>query len=125
MQNFRNVQVWQKAHELVLHIYELTADFPREELFGLRTQLRKTAVDVAGYIAEGSGKSNDDEFAKCIAISLGIASRLEYFALVAFDLKLLPDTVYEPLNERIVEVSKMLGAFLQTLRRSGRNSIDN
>jgi len=69
----------EKAHELVLLIYEVTVDFPKEELFGLRTQLRKTAVDVAGYIAEGSGKSKHDEFAKCISISLGLASRLEYF----------------------------------------------
>jgi len=48
MQNFRNLLVWQKAHELVLAIYERTADFPKDELFGLRTQLRKTAVDIAG-----------------------------------------------------------------------------
>lgn len=117
MQNFRNLLVWKKAHELVLEIYKLTADFPREELFGLRTQLRKTSVDIAAFIAEGCGKMNDADFAKCIGIALGNANRLEYYALVAEDLKLWPDGTYEPLNGRIVEVSKMLGSLYQTLQR--------
>ena len=125
MQNFRNLNVWQKAHELTLLVYELTADFPKEELFGLRTQLRRTSVDIAGYIAEGCGKSHDDDFAKCIGSALGYANRMEYFALVAFDLKMLEQEKYDVLNDRIVETSKMLSSFWQTLRRSGRNSIDN
>ncbi len=116
MQNFRNLQVWQKAHELVLEIYELTADFPRDELFGLRTQLRKTSVDIAGYIAEGCGKMDDEDFARCIGTALGHANRLEYFALVASDLHILPDEKYEKVNSRIVEVSKMLGSFWKTLK---------
>lgn len=124
MQNFRNLQVWQKAHELVLLIYKETADFPRDELFGLRTQLRKTSVDIAGYIAEGCGKPDDADFARCIGMALGNANRLEYFALVASDLKLLSDEVYENLNARIIEVSKMLGSFWQTLKRGDRNSAE-
>ena len=125
MQNFRNLQVWQKSHDLVLLIYELTADFPKEELFGLRTQLRRTAVDIAGFVAEGCGKPNDDEFAKCVGTALGFTNRIEYFALVALDLKLISNEKYEFLNERIVEVSKMLGSFLKSLRQNGRNSIHN
>jgi len=105
MQNFRNLAVWKKAHELVLELYELTADFPKEELFGLRTQLRKTSVDIAGYIAEGCGKPSDEEFAKCVGTALGITNRLEYFALIAFDLKLMEKGKYERLNERIIELS--------------------
>ena len=125
MQNFRNVKAWQKAHELVLLIYELTADFPKEELFGLRTQLRRTAVDIAGYVAEGSGKPNDEEFAKCVGTALGFANRIEYFVLVALDLRLISDEKHVMLNARIVEVSKILGGLWKTLRENGRNSIDN
>lgn len=122
MQNFRNLQVWQKAHELVLLIYEQTADFPRDELFGLRTQLRKTSVDIAGYIAEGSGKPNDEDFARTIGIALGNTNRLEYSALVASDLGLLPEAEYAKLNDRIVEVSKMLSSFWQRLKRGHRQN---
>lgn len=55
MQDFRNVKVWEKAHNLTLLVYQLTMNFPREELFGLRTQLRKTCVEIPAYIAEGCG----------------------------------------------------------------------
>ena len=109
----------------MLLTYELTADFPKEELFGLRTQLRRTAVDIAGFIAEGCGKPGDDEFAKCVGAALGLANRIEYYALVALDLNLLPREKHELLNARMVEVSKMLGSFLKILRQNGRNSIDN
>jgi len=116
MQNFRNLTVWQKAHELVLLIYEVTADFPKEELFGLRTQLRRTAVDAAGYIAEGSGKPTDEEFSICIGKALGLTNRLEYFGLVALDLAIVDPEKYEMLNKRIVELSKMLSSFWKKLR---------
>lgn len=106
----------------MLLIYQETSDFPRDELFGLRTQLRKTSVDVAGYIAEGCGKPDDGDFARCVGIALGHANRLEYFALVASDLKLFTPDVYDNLNARIIEVSKMLGSFWQTLKRGERNS---
>lgn len=98
------------------------ADFPRDELFGLRTQLRKTSVDVAGFIAEGCGKPDDGDFARCIGIALGHANRLEYFTLVASDLRLVSDDVYVNLSTRIIEVSKMLGSLWQTLKRGDRNS---
>ena len=117
MQDFRNLQVWQKSHELTLLVYRLTIDFPKDEIFGLRTQMRKTSVDVASMIAEGSARENDTEFARCIATALGFAKRLEYFALVASDLQMITQTVYSELNNAIIEVEKMLSSFYQTLKR--------
>ena len=117
MQNFRNLQVWQKSHELTLLVYEITAEFPKEELFGLRTQLRKTAVDIPAFIAEGCGKPRQEDFAACIGNAVGYANRLEYYALVAVDLGLLAADKYQILNERIVETAKMLSSFYQTLKR--------
>ena len=108
MQDFRNLQVWQKAHHLTLLVYRLTADFPRDELFGLRTQLRKTAIEIPAYIAEGSGKPNDHEFSRSVSIALANASRLEYYAVVANDLEMLGNENYSELAEKIVEVKKML-----------------
>jgi four helix bundle protein len=117
MQDFRNLQVWRKAHDLTLLVYRLTVDFPKDEIFGLRTQMRKTAVDAASMIAEGSARESDGEFAKCVATALGYVKRLEYFALVASDLQLITAEVYSQLQESIVEVEKMLSSFYQTLRR--------
>jgi len=116
MQDFRNLKVWQKAHELTLLIYKTTADFPREELFGLRNSLRKTCVDVAAYIAEGCGKPTDAEFAKSLYAALGFATRLEYYALVAFELQMFTESNYSEVNDEIVEVKKMLHGMNQKLR---------
>ena len=115
MQDFRNLKVWQKAHELALLAYRLTADFPREETFGLRHSIRKTAVDIPAYISEGAGKTNDAEFAASINFALSLAMRLEYFALVAHDLELMDQAAYDLFARQIVEVKKMLGGFRKTL----------
>lgn len=115
MQDFRNLQVWQKAHELALMTYRLTADFPREEVFGLRNSLRKTSVDIPAYIAEGCGKTNDVEFAKSLGAALGFANRLEYYALMAFDLQMLEESNHARFQTAIVEVKKMLSGFSRRL----------
>lgn len=115
MQDFKNLKVWQKAHELALFTYQITSEFPKEELFGLRNTLRKTSVDIPGFIAEGCAKTNDQEFGKLISIAIGLNNRLEYFALVAKDLKLLEEAVYEDYANRIIEVRKMLSGFNQRL----------
>ena len=118
MQDFRNLQVWQKAHELALLIYELTQDFPKDELFGLRNSLRRTCVDIPAYIAEGSGKSSDAEFSRCIGSALGLSNRLEYFVLLSHDLKMFSDEESVRLNTAIIELKKKLNAFIGRLREN-------
>lgn len=115
MQDFRNLKVWQKAHELALVAYKLTADFPREETFGLRHSIRKTAVDIPAHIAEGAGKVNDSEFAAAIGFSLSLAMRLEYYVLIAHDLEMINATAFQTFSSDIVEVKKMLSGFKRTL----------
>lgn len=115
MQDFKNLKVWQKAHELALYTYRITADFPKEELFGLRNTLRKTSVDIPGLIAEGCARDNNSEFSKAIANAIALANRMEYYALVARDLKLLGEVVHDEYSEKIVEVRKMLSGLNQRL----------
>ena len=115
MQDFKNLKVWQKAHELALFTYEITAEFPKEELFGLRNTLRKTAVDIPACIAEGCAKSNDAELGRLIAMSLALGNRLEYYALMARDLTFLNEAVHTDYANRIVEVRKMLSGFNKRL----------
>lgn len=115
MQDFKNLKVWQKAHEPALHTYRITADFPREELFGLRNTLRKTSVDIPALIAEGCAKSNNEEFNRSIATSIALGNRLEYYALIARDLELMNDAIHSDFLDRIVEVRKMLSGLSQRL----------
>ena len=115
MQDFKKLLVWQKAHELALHTYKVTSDFPREELFGLRNTLRKTSVDIPAAIAEGCAQSNNSEFARLIRSSIALGNRLEYFALMARDLELINEKTHNDFMDRVVEVRKMLSGFKQRL----------
>jgi four helix bundle protein len=111
MQDFRKLAVWQKAHDVALLTYRLTADFPRDELFGLRNSLRKTSVDIPAFIAESCGKATSIEVGRAIVGAIALANRLEYYALMARDLRMLNDLNYDTLREPIVEVRKMLSGF--------------
>lgn len=115
MQNFLNLLVWQKAHELALLPYRLTTDFPRDEAFGLRHSLRKTSVDIPAYIAEGCGKASDEEFSRALGAAFAFATRLEYYALMACDLTMLAKAKHADYEERIIEVKKMLSGFNRRL----------
>lgn len=95
--------------------YRLTADFPRDETFGLRHSLRKAAVDVPGYIAEACGKADRSESSRTMSAAIGTANRLEYYALVARDLGLLSVENYNSLFENVVEVRKMLSGLNQRM----------
>lgn len=89
MRDFRQLQVWDKAHQLTLLIYEATLKFPREELYGLTSQIRRAAVAIPANIAEGCGKDTELELARYMQISMGSASELEYHLLLARDLRYL------------------------------------
>lgn len=116
MQDFRNLQIWRKAHELALLTYSVTNDFPRDEVFGLRNMMRKISIDLPGYIAEGAAKPNDAEFAKSISVALGFANRLEYYALMSHDLKFVDPTAYENYERQLIELKKMIGGFHRRLQ---------
>jgi len=120
MKDFRELKVWQKAHELTLCVYRTTKAFPREEQFGLTAQLRRSAESVAANIAEGCGRDGDPEFARFLQIAMGSASETEYHLLLARDLGLLHDTDYDPLALKVEEVKKMLTALIRKLRADRR-----
>jgi four helix bundle protein len=86
LRNFRELTVWQKAHELVVEIYRVSGGFPSEERFGLTVQLRKAAVSIGSNIAEGCGRGTNKDFARFLSIAAGSASEVEYQVLLARDL---------------------------------------
>ena len=116
MQDFRNLRVWQRAHELALSVYRLTADFPPDEVFGLRHAMRKVAVDIPAFVAEGSGKTSDTDFSRSIGAAVATANKPEYYAIMAKDLTFLSESDQSELKNDIVEVKKMLNGFNRSLK---------
>jgi len=115
VKDFRQLQVWQKAHQLTLAVYRVTASFPRAELYGLTTQLRRSSASIAANLAEGCGRNGDAELARFCSIAMGSASELDYHLLLASDLKLINSTDYTDLLQQASEVKRMLTGLLQKL----------
>ena len=116
MKDFRELKVWEKGHSLTMAVYGVTAGFPKEELYGLTSQIRRSCVSIPANIAEGCGRSGDAELARFLQIAMGSASELEYHFLLARDLGYLNPAKYEPLSKEATEVKKMLTVFIQTLK---------
>jgi len=115
MKDFRNLKVWEKAHQLALALYQITNSFPREETYGLASQIRRAASSIPSNIAEGCGREGDPELARFCIIARGSASELEYELLLARDLKLIQLKDYETLSEQTVEIKRMLTVLIQKL----------
>jgi four helix bundle protein len=115
MKDFHELKVWQKAHRLTLAVYQTTAAFPRQELYGLTAQLRRSAASIAANLAEGCGRNGDAELARFCSIAMGSASELEYHLLLAKDLNLIQPPDYQPLTEHTIEIKRMLSALIQKL----------
>ena len=116
MQDFRNLQVWRKAHQLTLAIYHVTNGFPQDERFSVTSQLRRACASICANLAEGCCRNSDKDFARFAGMAIGSASEVEYFLLLASDLNYTTESVYASLDERIREVKRMLTGLSQCLR---------
>lgn len=116
MRDFRELRVWDKGHGLVLDVYVATARFPREELYGLMSQVRRSAASIPANLAEGCVRGGDPELARFMQIVMGSASKLEYHLLLARDLNYLSDPDYGELAERTKEVKRTLAPFINRLK---------
>src|SRR6266571_7645428 len=115
MKDFRNLNVWERAHELTLELYRMTGRFPREELFGLTSQIRRCSASIGANIAEGCGKRGNNEFQRFLQIASGSASELEYHLLLARDLHFLSETDYREMKDELSALRKMLTPLLQKI----------
>ncbi len=123
MKDFRELKVWQKAHELSLAVYRATACFPKEETYGLGAQLRRACSSIPTNIAEGCGRGSDADFAHFLQIAMGSASETEYQLLLSRDLGYLPQDEYPALQECVQEVKRMISSLLKALRAPGKKLI--
>lgn len=116
MQDFRKMKVWGRSHSLTLEVYALSRRFPKEELFGLTSQMRRSAASIPTNIAEGCGRSSDADFCRFLAIAMGSASELEYQILLVRDLGYVVPADCQGAIESVTEVRKMLNSLIQKLK---------
>jgi four helix bundle protein len=116
MQSFRNLKVWEKSHRLTLDVYASSKSFPRDEVFGLTSQMRRASASIGMNIAEGCCRKGDAEMARFLQIAMGSASELEYQLPLAHDLDYLLEQGYERLTAQVVEVKKMLSSLMQKVK---------
>ena len=116
MQNYKDLKVWYKAHEFTVKIYEVTKSFPREEIYGVTSQMRRAASSIPANIAEGCGKFTQLDLARYLNIAMGSANESEYFVLLTKDLSYLSEENFETLNKMINEIKAMLITLIKKVR---------
>ena len=113
MKDFRDLKVWEKAHELALACYKETADFPKQEMFGLISQIRRSGSSIPANIAEGCGRRGNAELHRFLQMAMGSASELEYHWLLSRDLGFLAPAAYARLATQVTEVKRMLASLIR------------
>jgi four helix bundle protein len=117
VEDFKNLTVWKKAHELTLVLYQSTRTFPKDEIYGLTSQIRRAAASIGANIAEGCGRRSDPEMKRFVQIAPGSANEVEYHLLLARDLQFLTPGEFRCLEAKILEIQRMLAALAQRLQR--------
>lgn len=115
MKNFRDLLVWEKAHALTLRSYKATTSFPKHELYGLSSQIRRASASIPTNIAEGCGRRGNNEFHRFLQIASGSASELEYEFLLARDLQFISEVEYQRLNNDVCEIKRMLASLMRKI----------
>jgi four helix bundle protein len=116
MIDFRKLQIWEIGHEIALLIYKETKKFPKNELFGLTGQIRRSSISVPSNIAEGCGRGSDPDFLRFLNIAMGSASELEYQILLSKDLGYINDLTYEEISQLLIKMKKMLNSFIEKVK---------
>jgi four helix bundle protein len=115
MRNYRDLDVWKHSHKLTLDLYEASRKFPKEEMFGLTSQLRRATISIGANLAEGCGRRTTPEFARFIRIAMGSASELDYHLLLCRDFGFLTNEFYDCTAKELTTVRKMLFALLTSV----------
>lgn len=116
MQDYKSLKVWQKAHSLVLEIYFLTSQYPKEELYGLTSQIRRAAISIAANIAEGSSRKSKKDFTRFLEIGFGSAKEVEYELLLSKDLNYIQLESFTKIQHQIEEIKKMFVGLMKAIQ---------
>jgi len=118
MRDFKKFEVWQLSHQITLKIYTSTKTFPKEEIFGLTSQIRRSFASIGYNISEGSGRNSDKEFANFINIALGSSNEAENQLILAKDLEYINVSDYRDLLEELTVLKKKLVSLWNKLRQN-------
>jgi len=121
LKNYKDLKVWQKSYELCLEIYRLTAKFPKEERYGLASQIRRSVVSIPSNVAEGYGRKTTKDYIRMLYISYGSVCELETQILLAGDLDLIEKGELGTLKKDIAEIERMLNALIKSLENKHLN----
>ena len=116
MKDFHKLKVWEKAHQLTLGIYHISKGFPKDELYGLTSQMRRACASIPTNIAEGCGRNSQEELNRFLYIAMGSSSELEYQLILAHDLNYLDEKAFQELSSDLNEVRRMLNSLLQKVK---------
>ncbi len=116
MANFKELLVWQKSIDFVTEIYKITETFPKDETFGLKSQIRRASVSIPSNIAEGNSRRSKPDYLQFLKISRGSCAEVETQLIISRNLNFLKEENYQKLNQDIIEISKMLNGLINSLK---------
>lgn len=116
MHNLKELKVWNKAINLSVEVYKATANFPKEEMYGLTSQIRRSAISVPSNISEGAGRNSNKEFIHFLGIANGSSYELQTQLIISNKLNLITSEILQPLLKEIEEIQKMTYTFQCTLQ---------
>ena len=116
MQDFKKINVWKDALDFCAEVYTVTKNFPKEELYGLTSQLRRASSSIGANIAEGCGRSTQKNLRQFLYQAMGSVKECENFLLLSNKLKYLSDEDFASLNSKLESVAKQLNVFIQSIK---------
>ena len=125
MSDYKKLKVWEDAHKFTIDIYRITKKFPKNEQYGLASQIRRSASSIPTNIVEGSGQLNNGNLIRFLGIAKGSAFETEYQLLLAKDLKYINEKDYDELNEKIQKIISMLTNLIKSLRSRQQTNKNN
>jgi four helix bundle protein len=116
VKSFRDLDVWKKSHQLVLEIYRITNTFPKDERFGIISQLRRAAYSIPANMAEGFGRRSTKELLQCLSIANGSLEEIRYFIFLSCDLGYLGKPEFDSLEKKADAIAQMIAALSRSLK---------
>jgi len=116
MRDYKNYTIWNDAHLLVLEIYSITNDFPKEENYGITSQIRRAMVSVPTNIVEGCGRDTEKDFNRFLVIAHGSATEVEYLLFLSCELNYITKNNHKKLNDKIIVLRKQLNKLINKIK---------
>ena len=115
MNNFRKLRIWNESIELATEIYTVTKQYPKSEIYGITSQIRRSVVSIGSNIAEGAGRQSQKEFVQFLNIAKGSCYELETQLLISKNIKFITEKDFQKLESKLVKIEKMIYALIKKL----------